>query len=157
VDLRHNVLLTDLPLPGKAEAMFLKPDGGELYVTVPDAHGLTIINTYTHEVADSILLGAAPTRGVLDAETSVLYVSDAAAGHVIPVDMDYRAVETPIKVGEHPGSCRMDPGETHNLLLVVDEGSNDLAVIPSERSTNRSFITLIPLGNSPGDLAIKLF
>ncbi len=142
---------------GKAEAMFLKPDGGELYVTVPQAHGLTIINTYTHEVVDSIILGASPTRGVLDADTSVLYLSDAAASHVIPVDVDYRYGETPIQVGERPGACRIDPGETHDLLLVVDEGSNDLAVIPTERSANRSFITLIPLGNAPGDLAVKLF
>jgi DNA-binding beta-propeller fold protein YncE len=87
----------------------------------------------------------------------MLYVSDAVAGNLIPVNMDYRQAEVPIKVGERPGPCMQDPSETHSLLLVVDEGSNDLAVIPAERSTNRSFITLVPLGNAPRDIAIKLF
>jgi hypothetical protein len=48
--------------------MLLKPDGGELYVISPEAHGLQAINTGTHEVGDYMVLGSAPTRGVLSAD-----------------------------------------------------------------------------------------
>ncbi len=40
---------------------FWKPDGGELYVTVPETHGIEIINTSTAEVAQSVPVGLAPT------------------------------------------------------------------------------------------------
>jgi len=52
VDLRRGVLLTNLELAGAPSDMLLKPDGGELYVISPEAHGLQAINTSTHEVGD---------------------------------------------------------------------------------------------------------
>src|SRR2546429_5610970 len=50
----------------------LKPDGGELYVISPEAHGLQAINTWTHEVGDTMILGSAPTRGRSEEHTSEL-------------------------------------------------------------------------------------
>ena len=49
VDLRRGVLLTNLQLAGKASEMLLKPDGGELYVTVPDLHQIEIIGIIQDE------------------------------------------------------------------------------------------------------------
>jgi YVTN family beta-propeller protein len=40
------------------------------------------------------------------------------------------------------------------LLLVVNEDSDDLAVI---RTRTRSLITLVPVGPHPTDLAVKVF
>jgi YVTN family beta-propeller protein len=154
VDLRTSSLLTNLPLPGKPEAMFLKPDGGELYVTVPEAHELAIVNTWTHELADSMLIGSTPTRGVFDEGTGILYVSDSGAGRVVPVDVTYRDALSPIPSGENPGACGLDSADPHDLLLVVDEGSNDLAVI---RVRTQSLITMVPVGNSPRDVAVMLY
>jgi YVTN family beta-propeller protein len=37
---------------------------------------------------------------------------------------------------------------------VVNEGSNDLAVV---RVRTRNLITMIPVGNGPRDLTVKLF
>jgi len=79
-------------LAGKPTDMLLKPDGGELYVISPEAHGLQAINTWTHEVGDYMVLGSAPTRGVLSADASLLYVSDTAAGRVTPVDIYNRRI-----------------------------------------------------------------
>src|SRR5262249_20787287 len=62
VDLRRAVLLTNLDLAGEPSQMILKPDGGELYVLSPEAHGLQVINTFTHEVGDYVVIGSAPTR-----------------------------------------------------------------------------------------------
>src|SRR5205823_856344 len=63
VDLKRNVLLTNLQLGGAPHDMILKPDGGELYVTVPDLHVIEIINTWTTEIAESMLVGLTPESG----------------------------------------------------------------------------------------------
>ncbi len=132
VDLRRSVLVTHLELAGKPTDMLLKPDGGELYVISPEAHGLQVINTETHEVGDYMELGSAPTRGVLSSDANLLYVSDTAAGRVTPVDILNRRIVRdpgkgfPIPAGDSPGALRFDPNE--NLLLVVSQGSGDLAV-----------------------------
>src|SRR5208282_4732276 len=130
------------------------------YVISPEAHGLQVINTWTHEVGDYMVLGSAPTRGVLTADANTLYVSDQAAGHIVPVDIVNRRVirdpgtgkEFPITAGHFPGVMRFDPNE--NLLIVVNEGSGDVAVI---RVRTNSLLTMIPVGERPQDLAVKLF
>jgi len=160
VDLRRSVLVANLDLAGKPTDMLLKPDGGELYVISPEAHGLQAINTWTHEVGDTMILGSAPTRGVLSADGSLLYVSDRAADRVIPVDIvNRRIIRDPVKgfpilipAGDEPGALRFDPNET--LLLVVSRGSGDLAVI---RVRTNSLVTMVPVGERPEDLAVKLY
>jgi len=163
VDLRRSVLVTNLELDGNPSDMLLKQDGGELYVISPEAHGLQVINTWTHEVGDYMVLGSAPTRGVLSADGNTLYVSDGAAGHIIPVDIANRRVirdpgtgkEFPITAGQSPGVLRFDPDEPNeNLLIVVNEGSGDVAII---RVRTNSLLTMIPVGDKPQDLAVKLF
>jgi YVTN family beta-propeller protein len=158
VDLRSGVLVANLELAGKPTDMLLKPDGGELYVISPEAHGLQAINTGTHEVGDYMVLGSAPTRGVLSADASLLYVSDTAAGRVTPVDIYNRRIIRdpgkgfPVPAGDSPSALRFDPQE--NLLLVVSQGSGDLAVI---RVRTNFLVTMIPVGDHPQELAVKLF
>jgi YVTN family beta-propeller protein len=158
VDLRRGVLVTHLELAGKPTDMLLKPDGGELYVISPEAHGLQAINTWTHEVGDYMVLGSTPTRGVLSSDASLLYVSDTAGGRVTPVDIFNRRIIRdpgkgfPVPAGDSPTALRFDPAE--NLLLVVSQGSGDLAVI---RVRTNFLLTMIPVGDHPQDLAVKLF
>ena len=159
VDLKRGVLLTNLELAGKASEMLLKPDGGELYVISPEAHGLQVINTWTHEVGDYLLLGSAPTHGVLFPDTGALFVSDSAAGRVTPVDINNRRVSRPISAGNAPSVLRFDSQDARrkpSLLLVVDQASGDLAVI-GLRSESPNLITMIPVGERPQELAVKLF
>ena len=158
VDLRRGVLVTHLELAGKPTDMLLKPDGGELYVISPEAHGLQAINTWTHEVGDYMVLGSRPTRGVLSSDASLLYVSDTAGDRVTPVDIFNRRIIRdpgkgfPVPAGDSPTALCFDPAE--NLLLVVSQGSGDLAVI---RVRTNFLLTMIPVGDHPQDLAVKLF
>jgi YVTN family beta-propeller protein len=46
----------------------------------------------------------------------------------------------------------LTPGD--DMLLVVDSQSNDLAVV---RTATSGLITLIPVGQRPRDIAIKMF
>jgi YVTN family beta-propeller protein len=159
VDLRRGVLLTNLDLAGRPTQMLLKPDGGELYVLSPEAHGLQAINTWTHEVGDYMELGSAPSSGALTADAGLLYVADTSANRAMSVDISNRRIirgdngrEILIPVGQAPGTMRFDPEE--RLLLVTNEGSGDLAVI---RVRTNTLVTMIPAGDKPRDLAVKLF
>jgi YVTN family beta-propeller protein len=141
--------------------MILKPDGGELYVISPESHGLQVINTETHEVGDFVVLGDTPTRGVLSVDAGLVYVTDATANRVTAVDMNNRRVirtingrELLISAGQTPDAIRFDPEE--NLLLVLNKGSNDLSVIRA-RLDDQSLLTMIPTGDRPQELAVKLF
>lgn len=157
VDLDRAVLVTNLELAGTPTQMLLKPDGGELYVISPDAHGLQAVNTWTHEMGDTLLLGFAPVSGILAPEAAEMYVADRAAGRVIPLDILNRRLAKPITAGASPSAMRFsptDPGAQPPMLLVVDESSDDLAVI---RTRTDSLITLIPVGSHPQRLAVKTF
>jgi DNA-binding beta-propeller fold protein YncE len=158
VDLERAVLLTNLELAGTPTQMLLKPDGGELYVISPDAHGLQALNTWTHEVADSMLLGSAPSSAIIAPDESEMYVTDRAAARVIPLDIyNRKLLGHPITVGAGPSHMRFsptDPGAKPAMLLVVDEASDDVAVI---RTRSDSLLTLIPVGPHPERLAVKIF
>jgi YVTN family beta-propeller protein len=158
VDLQRAVLLTNLELAGRPSQMLLKPDGGELYVISPEAHVLEVINTWTHEVGDTMLLGSAPASALLTEDASEMYVADRAAGRVFHADMfNRRIIGKPINAGASPNTMRFDlsePGAQPSMLLVVNESSGDLAVL---RLRTDSLITLIPIGNNPQRLAVKLF
>ncbi len=141
--------------------MILKPDGGELYVISPESHGLQVINTESHEVGDFVVLGDTPTRAILSADAGILYVTDATANRVTAVDINSRRVirtingrELLISAGQTPDAIRFDPEE--NLLLVVNKGSSDLSVIRA-RLGEQSLLTMIPVGDRPQELAVKLF
>jgi DNA-binding beta-propeller fold protein YncE len=107
------------------------------------------------------MLGDSPVHGILSSDASLLYVIDATAGRVTPVDINNRRVirtgngrELLISVGQSPSALRFDPAE--NLLLVLNHDSGDLAVIRA-RADNQSLLTMIPVGDRPQDLAVKLF
>ncbi|MBI3404163.1 MAG: hypothetical protein HY046_01745 [Acidobacteria bacterium] len=110
------------------------------------------MNTWTNEVSEQVLLGSAPSQSTMTSDGRYLYVSDSDGGRVIPMEIEFRRVQKPISVGQQPGILRLTPGE--DLLLVVNEKSNDLAVV---RTYTQSLITLIPVGERPRDLAIKVF
>jgi DNA-binding beta-propeller fold protein YncE len=97
-------------------------------------------------------LGMSPAAAVLTADASTLYVSDPAAGHVVPVAINIRQVAHPISVGQDPHTGQMTPGD--DILVVVDTASDELAIV---RAKTSGLITLIPTGAQPHDLAIKVF
>ena len=99
-----------------------------------------------------MLLGMSPTAGTMTSDGQLLYVSDSAAGHVVPVAIGLRQSAPPISVGQDPGMCLLTPGG--DMLLVVDAASNDLAVL---RAKTGGLITLIPVGMRPRDVAVKVF
>jgi len=152
------LLLTNLELAGIPSQMILKPDGGELYVLSPESHGVQAINAWTHEVGDYVELGAAPTRGVILPDSGQMYISDAENNMIAAVDMNYRRLIRPtVPAGQVPGALRFDPGDKARLLLVVSQASGDLSIIRITSDRPSGLLTMIPVGDQPRELAVKLF
>jgi YVTN family beta-propeller protein len=99
-----------------------------------------------------MLVGLAPESGVLNANGDALYLSDSAAGRVLPIAIGARHLAFPIPVGREPVTCAMDP--SGELLLVANQESNDLAVI---RLRTSSLLTMVPVGAHPTDIVSLLF
>jgi YVTN family beta-propeller protein len=99
-----------------------------------------------------MILGSAPTDGTMSGNASLVYVSDASANSVTPIEMATRHLLPPILTGRHPGPCALDP--SGDLLLVANEDSGDVALI---RVRTQSLMTMIPVGSRPRSIAIKLF
>ena len=113
---------------------------------------IEIIKTWTAEIAESMLVGLSPESGALTANAESLYLSDPAAGRVLPIAIGERHLSLPITVGREPVTCRMDP--SGEFLLVANQDSNDLAVI---RLRTSSLLTMVPVGSHPTDIVSLLF
>ncbi|MGA2422198.1 MAG: hypothetical protein ABSG69_19150, partial [Candidatus Acidiferrum sp.] len=112
--------------------------------------------TWTHEMGDYVLLGSTPMYGALLPDASELFVSDNAADRVAPVDITNRKVRRPITTGRSPGALAFDSSERPSLLLAVNQGSGDLAVIRIS-TDNPGLLTMIPVGDAPKEVVVKLF
>lgn len=162
VDLQKRALIANLETDGTAADFVFSRDAGELYIPSPDAHGLIIVSTWTNEVNDYLLAGSAPERAVLSPDGQTLYMADPAANHVAAIQIAFRQVlQHPVTTGQQPTTMEFTP--MGNMLLVVDSGSDDLAVIrtagctPVQGGASDCLTTLIPVGHAPRDLAVKLF
>lgn len=151
VDLVRGVLLAHVRVGKEPRDVILKADGGEAYVLNAGSHTVSAINTWTNEVANQMLVGSRPWRGLLGLRR-MLYVADPGANRVIVVDAEDRQWVGSITVGEEPVALAMVPGE--GVLVVVDRGSNDLALI---RTRSNSIMTMIAVGLGPTDVAVRLF
>jgi len=157
VDLRRGVLVTHLELAGAPTDMLLKPDGGELYVISPEAHG-----TPGHQHGDARSGGLygprlSPHSRRASADASLLYVRTRLAGRVTPggyFQSAHRARSGegfPIPAGDAPGRCDSIPPK---ISAGGKRGLRRLAVI---RVRHEFLLTMIPVGSHPQDLAVKLF
>jgi YVTN family beta-propeller protein len=145
-------VLARLAAGGRADALLMKPDGGEVYVLSSETHGLTVIDTWTNEVGDFVMLGADPVGGAVTGDGTLLYTCDSAAARVSVVNLTYRQLLGSASTGQRPVVCGLDPEQ--KLVLAADEGSDDLAVVARE---GPHLVTLIPVGKQPDSLAVKLF
>jgi DNA-binding beta-propeller fold protein YncE len=119
---------------------------------------LAVVDTWTHELVDAKVIGSTPGRAIFDEQTLKLYVVDSAANGVVQVNVEDRTTEIPLSVGQSPDGLALDPDVPHNLLLVADENSNDLAIIRVRTGTPLiSLITMVHVGNSPRDIAVLLY
>ncbi len=153
--LAADVLLTFMDVGKSPVHIVLKPDGGEAFVSNYDSDTISEITTTSNEVGGAYLMGAHPVRGLVNADNSLLYVSDFSAGRVGVYSIDDGKLIGPgVKVGEGPDALAFSA--SGHFLLVVNALSGDIAVLKTG-SNPPSLLTLFPAGRSPNDIAVKAF
>jgi YVTN family beta-propeller protein len=150
-----DVLLTFLDVGKTPMHIDLKPDGGEAFVPNYDSDTISEITTNSNEVGGAYLVGAHPVRGLVNADNSLLYVSDFSAGRVGVYSIDDgKLIGAGVKVGEGPDALAFSA--SGRFLLVVNAVSGDIAVLRTGANP-ASLLTLFPAGKSPNDIAVKAF
>jgi len=155
VDLRRGVLVTNLELAGKPTDMLLKPDGGELYVISPEAHGLQAINTgLTRSAITWSGIGAHSRRPERGRYAPICFRTPLPAASRLSIFQSPHRRDPgkgfPVPAGDSPAALRFDPAE--NLLW-------SLAKVRRPRRHPRAhefLLTLIPSAIIP-ESRVKLF
>ena len=143
-------------------SLTLKPDGGEMIVCNFDSNSISVIETGTDEVGNSLEIGQHPSRGIVTLDNSRLYVSNFGSNSVVVYDIDMgRRIGTPLNVGSRPDGLALTPDQ--NYLLVLGTESGDVTVIQKRKphrtleTSEYSLLTLIPVGVQPNAIVVKTF
>lgn len=146
-------LLTYLRLGREPQAMLLKPDGGELYISNADGT-VSVVNTTTNEVDDTMAAGLGAGAMAVGDGGNYLYVANADAGTVSVISIADRRTMAVIHVGQQPRRLALDAGGL--LLFAADAGSGDVAVMRSslDPASPNSLLTLLAAPAAPGFLAV---
>jgi YVTN family beta-propeller protein len=160
IDLKAEKLLALLDVGKMPVHLALKPDGGEMFVSNFGSDSVSTIETGNNEVGNTQPMGGNPVRGVVSADNSLLYESNFGSDSVSVYSIQNGKFLKAIPVGNKPDGLALAPprkGKQYSLL-VVDSGSNDVAVVfINPDKPGWSLFTLIPVGNGPRQMAIKAF
>jgi YVTN family beta-propeller protein len=106
------------------------------------------------------LIGRHPTRGVVSADNSRLYVSNFGSDAVAVYDIDMGKVIASLPVGSAPDGLALS--QSQNYLLVLDSQSGDATVIQKREPRKLEpgeygLLTMIPAGMQPNNVVVKAF
>jgi YVTN family beta-propeller protein len=130
----------------------LKPDGGEIFTSNLGSDSVSEIYNSTDEVGDTFMIGDGPSRGLVSADNSAIYVANSRSQYVTIYGIDDGKRLGSVKVGDGPMALAFS--NSGFLLFAVDQRSGDVAVI---RTKIRALFTMLPTGKDPNAIAVKSF
>jgi len=143
-----------ISVPGEPWGIAIDPDKDRLYVTEFEGNNLTVINTTTRQVVNSIPTGVDPRRVVIDPANGQLYVSCTEANNVAVINATTGHVIGAIPVGPDPIGLTFDASD--NRLFVADSNVYGEGNLPSNVSVidtvNDSVVARIPVGSDAREL-----
>ena len=74
-DLRHITYKSGLPLSGSPGTLAVNPVTNKIYVAIPEANQIQVINGYTNQVIKNITIGSDPIQVVINSDTNKIYVA----------------------------------------------------------------------------------
>lgn len=145
-------VVVELPLALRPDRMWMKRDGGQLFVSGEGMDAIAIVYPYRTEVAQTFLSGRKPGEMADSAAPAYLFVSNPQANSLTIFDIDTQRVVAVTQVGIAPGPIAITPDQSY--ALVLNRGSGDLAVIRTAaitpgREKRAPLFTMIPVGASP--------
>jgi len=157
--LQHDQMLAMLDVGKTPIHLALKPDGGEVFSTNFNSNSISEISTWTNEVSGTYIIGANPSSAIISRDDSSLWVTNFGAESASLYSINDGRLITAVHDGNHPDALTfcVCNGKDEHLLLVVDSGSGDVAVIKNQSSGSPSLFTMLPAGSHPNDIVVKAF
>lgn len=126
LDLTYTRMLADIPLAAPGEDWALSADARRLFVTLPAAGKVAVLDTDRWRVAAEVAVGGRPVRAVLQTDGHYLWVADEAAGEVIAIDTESLAVAARIATAGGPHDLALSDDDRHLLVTSAAAGSATL-------------------------------
>jgi YVTN family beta-propeller protein len=116
-------LLALVPLDSPGEDWALAADGARLFVSMPQAGRVAVVDTRTWRAAADIETGGRPTRLALQPDGKYLWVVDDAGGGVAVIDAAASSVAARIKTGAGPHEVAFSGDNRFAFVSNRDDGT----------------------------------
>ena len=154
-----NAIVATIRVGSLTEEVAISPDGAFVYVTdffgscTPGTWfgrcGVSVIETATNSVIDTIRVGRRPLGVAFTPDGAFAYVANRGSNTVSVISTQSRSVVGRVHVGSYPSGVAVTPDGSH--VYVTDQFADSVTVI--ETATNRVLST-VAVGMSPIDVAI---
>jgi len=142
-------LYTLVPLPEAGEDWVMSADKRRLYVSMPAANKVAVIDTGSWKIVSSIDAGAKPMRTALQNDNRYLWVSNENTG-VTVIDTSSGKVVATIKTGVGPHEITFTQNDS--AAFVTNKTDGTLSVIDVR---NLALVKNIPTGAQPASLVFS--
>ncbi len=137
-----------IPVGNQPEGIDLSPDGKELWVGQNSEGKITIIDTATNKVKESVQTGGVPIRVKFTPDGKRVLVSSAQSGELIVLDAVTRKELKRIAVGEVPVGILITPDGKRAFVATMQTGQ-----VTAVNLDDLSVIKKIEPGQGPDGLA----
>jgi YVTN family beta-propeller protein len=141
-------LYTLIALPSPGEDWALTKDRKRLYVSMPLANQVAVVDTNTLSVIEKIAAGSTPTRLALQNDERYLWVGNR--GSVTVIDTAKSAIAAAIKIGEGPHEFAFTDDD--RFAFVTNKKGGTLSVIDVRRLES---VRELQLGQLPASIAFS--
>jgi DNA-binding beta-propeller fold protein YncE len=150
-------IVVELPLALRPDRMWMKRDGGQIFISGEGRDAIAIVYPYRTEVAQTFLSGRKPGEMADSAAPAYLFVSNPEANSLTIFDIDTQKVVAVTQVGIAPGPVAVTPDQSY--ALVLNRGSGDMAVIRTAaitpgREKRVPLFTMIPVAAGPSHAVV---
>jgi|GEM_PF-2413343 len=121
-----------------------------LYVADHDGSTLSIINSETYALLDTVPVGAGPNGVAYNAANDRIYVANGGANTVTVLEAGDPGSTKTVDAGQQPNGVAAN--ETTNRVYVANYGSDTVSVIDGATDTVSQ---TIPVGNEPSMVAVN--
>jgi YVTN family beta-propeller protein len=148
----NTVIATIAVGSGPYGGIAVSPEGDFVYVSNYGSDSVSVIDTSSHDVVDTITVGDGPIALSMTSDGAFVYVNNYLARTVSVIRTeDNTVIGDPIGVGTYPYAISMAPHGDHDYAYVTNYGSGSVSVIDT---STHSFIENITVGPSPWGVSL---
>lgn len=136
-----------VPLKASPSGVVYDYLNGQVYVAVPSADTVTVVNATNNTTVGGISVGTGPSALALDPDTGYLYVSNTLSDNVTVIDGWADDVVTSIPVGVRPDAVAVDP--LNDTVYVANAGNGGRGNLTLINGTTLMTVGSIRVGVDP--------